>query len=70
MGSSFWGWVCWFLFLFILDFFIPFYVLQDFPMLEGSFAFWLTWIIVAIASMFVIFHRWQDYEDGQEGKRS
>ena len=29
----------------------------------------MAYFIVAIASMFVIFHRWHDYENGHEAKR-
>jgi len=60
MGKFFWGWVCWFVFLFILDFTIPFYVLKNVPTVMGSFLFWVIWMLVAIASMFIIFLRWKE----------
>jgi hypothetical protein len=62
MGKAFWGWVCWFLFLFILDFIVPFYLLRDVPRLSGSFLFWIIWVVVAIISMFIIFLKWQQDE--------
>jgi SSS family solute:Na+ symporter len=33
MGRPFWGWVSWFVFLFVLDFIIPFKILKDIPTL-------------------------------------
>jgi len=60
MGKAFWGWMCWFVLLFILDFTIPFLWLKDVPKITGSFLFWIIWIIVAITSMFVIFLRWRE----------
>jgi len=46
----FWGWVAWFLFLFVLDFTIPFLGLKDVPKVTGSFLFWILWILVAIGA--------------------
>jgi drug/metabolite transporter (DMT)-like permease len=63
MGKTFWFWVGWFLFLFCLDFFIPFYLLKNIPKLTGSFIFWVIWIFVAIISMFAIFLKWQENEE-------
>jgi drug/metabolite transporter (DMT)-like permease len=63
MGKTFWFWVVWFLFLFCLDFFIPFFMLKDIPKLTGSFLFWVIWVFVAIISMFVIFLRWQEKDE-------
>jgi hypothetical protein len=60
MGKVFYGWVCWFVFLFILDFTIPFYLLKNVPTVMGSFLFWVIWMLVAIASMFIIFLRWRE----------
>jgi hypothetical protein len=61
MGKALWGWMCWFLFLFIIDFTIPFHhTLQDVQKVTGSFLFWIVWMAVAIVSMFVIFLRWKD----------
>jgi hypothetical protein len=60
MGKSFWAWVSWFVFLFLLDFIIPFEFLKDTPKLSGSFLFWLLWIIAAIVSIFSITLQWQD----------
>jgi hypothetical protein len=62
MGRSFWGWVSWFVFLFALDFIVPFKILKDSPTLMASFLFWVLWVIVAIVSMFIIFLRWQENE--------
>lgn len=60
MIASFWRWIGWFLFLFLLDFLIPFHYLRGVPRLSGSFLFWIIWILVAIASMFAMFLRWRD----------
>lgn len=60
MSASFWWWVGWFLFLLLLDFVIPFHYLREIPRLSGSFLFWMIWILVAIASMFVMFLGWRD----------
>jgi uncharacterized membrane protein YhaH (DUF805 family) len=60
MIASFWRWIGWFLCLFLLDFLIPFRYLREIPRLSGSFLFWIIWILVAIASMFVMFLRWRD----------
>ena len=51
--------------MFVLDFLIPFHYLCDVPRLSGSFLFWIVWVLVAIASMFVLFIRWRD-----DGKNS
>lgn len=63
MGKAFWGWVCWFIFLFILDFTVPFHMLKDVPKITGGFLFWVIWIVAAIISMFIIFLKWKEYED-------
>ena len=60
MIAAFWWWIGWFLFLFLLDFLIPFYYLSKIPRLSGSFLFWIIWILVAIVSMFVMFLQWRD----------
>ena len=60
MSKAFWGWVCWFLFLFLVDFTIPFHVLKGVRKIQGSFLFWIIWVAVAIASMFAIFLRWRE----------
>lgn len=60
MGKAFWGWMYWFVLLFILDFTVPFLLFKDVPKVTGSFLFWIIWIIVAITSMFVIFLRWRE----------
>jgi uncharacterized membrane protein YhaH (DUF805 family) len=62
MSASFWCWIGWFLFLFLLDFLIPFEYLTKIARLSGSFLFWIIWIVVATASMFVMFLRWRDNE--------
>jgi len=51
------GWVAWFLFLFVLDFTIPFFGSKCVPTVMGSFLFWTLWIVVAIVSIFLIFVR-------------
>lgn len=66
MGKSLWSWVGWFLFLFLLDFTLPFVLLKKIAAIQGSFLFWLIWIIVAIISMFIIFSQWRDNESGKE----
>jgi drug/metabolite transporter (DMT)-like permease len=63
MHKSLVFWVIWFVFLFILDFCIPFFVLTDIPTLKGSFLFWIVWIVVAIVSMFIMFLNWQENEE-------
>ena len=66
MGKVFWGWVCWFIFLFIVDFtipfqdFIPFHALKGIGKVSGSFLFWIIWMAIAIVSMFAIFLRWRE----------
>lgn len=65
MGKALWGWVCWFLFLIIIDLTIPFYTLKGIQRVTGSFLFWIVWMAVAIASMFAIFLRWR--EGGKKG---
>ena len=62
MRASFWWWIGWFLVLFVLDFVIPFHYLSEVPRLAGSFLFWMVWVLVAIASMFVLFMQWRDDE--------
>jgi uncharacterized membrane protein YhaH (DUF805 family) len=66
MSPSFWWWIGWFLFLFLLDFLIPFQYLMKVPRLSGSFLFWIIWILVAIASIFVMVLRWRDNEKTSE----
>ena len=63
MQKSFVFWVMWFVFLFILDFLVPFAILTDVPALKGSFLFWMVWIVVAIVSMFIMFLSWQEDEN-------
>ena len=58
MGKALWGWVCWFIFLFIVDFTIPFHALKEVQTVSGSFLFWIIWMAVAIVSMFAIFLKW------------
>jgi hypothetical protein len=60
MGKALWGWVCWFIFLFIVDFTIPFHTLKGVGKVSGSFLFWIIWMAVAIMSMFAIFLRWRE----------
>lgn len=67
MGKLFWGWVAWFLFLFVLDFTIPFIGFKHVPTVTGSFLFWTLWIVVAIASMFLIFSRWRENHGNDKG---
>ena len=62
MRKIFWCWVGWFLFLFVIDFTLPYVLLRKIPTVQGSFLFWLVWIAVAIISMFVMFLQWQDNE--------
>jgi hypothetical protein len=70
MNRTFRRWLCWFLFLFVLDFTIPFFLLKDVPTITGSFLFWVIWILMAIGSMFVIFLQWRDDPELIEGDRS
>ena len=55
-------WIAWFVFLLLLNFYIPFVVLVDIPNLSGSFLFWVVWVVVAIISMFIIFLKWDTDE--------
>ena len=55
-------WITWFVFLLLLNFYLPFVVLVEVPNLSGSFLFWVIWVIVAIVSMFIIFLKWRDAE--------
>ena len=55
-------WLAWFVFLLLLNFYLPFVVRVDVPNLSGSFLFWVIWVIVAIVSMFIIFLKWRDAE--------
>ena len=60
MGKAFWGWMCWFIFLLIVDFTIPFHVLKGVQKVSGSFLSWIIWMVIAIVSMFAIFLRWRE----------
>ena len=53
-------WLIWFLFLFFVDFFVPFTWLSQVQKVTGAFLFWVVWTLVAIASMFVIFLGWRE----------
>lgn len=66
MERSLGNWGLWFLFLFVLDFSIPFLVFHNRPTLAGSFLFWTVWVVIAIISMFAIFLRWRDAGDTPE----
>jgi hypothetical protein len=60
-------WLGWFVFLFVLDFWVPFTVLTRIPKMTGSFLFWILWICVAIVSMFVMFLKWREVEVDADG---
>jgi len=60
MDKKFLGWAAWFIFLIILDFSVPFLCFKHVPKVTGSFLFWVTWILVAIVSMFLIFLKWNE----------
>jgi uncharacterized membrane protein YhaH (DUF805 family) len=62
MKRAFWAWLSWFVFLFVVDFVIPFLFLGEVKLVTGSFLFWTVWILVAIISMFIIVSRWRDSE--------
>lgn len=66
MDKVFWTWVAWFIFLFALDFTIPFFVLKGVPKVTGSFLFWTLWIVVATVSMFLIFLKWRENHGNNE----
>lgn len=66
MDKVFWAWVAWFIFLFALDFTIPFFVLKGVPKVTGSFLFWTLWIVVATVSMFLIFLKWRENHGNNE----
>lgn len=70
MGKGFWGWIAWFLFLFVLDFFVPFIWLKNVPKITGSFLFWIIWITIAIVSMFLMILRWREPQQQGEGGQS
>ncbi len=67
MAKGIWAWIAWFLFLFLLDFVVPFVWLKNVPKIWGSFLFWVLWITVAIGSMFFIFLRWREPDERGEG---
>lgn len=46
--------------LLIADIVFPWYVLSGQASFAGAFLFWVVWIIIAIASMFVFFLRWRE----------
>lgn len=60
MKISFGLWIGWFVFLFVIDFFVPYRLLQNVPRMSGSFLFWIIWVVVAIVSMFIVFLRWRE----------
>lgn len=62
MKRAFWAWLSWFVFLFIVDFVIPFRFLSDVKLVMGSFLFWIVWILLALISMFIIVSKWRDSE--------
>jgi hypothetical protein len=62
MKRAFWAWLCWFVFLFVADFVIPYNFLDNVKLVTGSFLFWIVWILMAIISMFVIVSKWKDAE--------
>jgi hypothetical protein len=66
MRKVLWGWIGWFIFLFVLDFVIPFRFLNAYPRVSGSFLFWTIWVLVAMASMFLMFTRWIDPEKNRK----
>ena len=53
-------WLIWFLFLFLVDFIVPFTWLSQVQKVTGVFLFWIIWTLVAIVSMFVIFLGWRE----------
>jgi uncharacterized membrane protein YhaH (DUF805 family) len=63
MKRAFWAWLFWFVFLFIVDFVIPFRFLSDVKLITGSFLFWIAWIVAALISMFMIVNKWRDSEE-------
>ncbi len=67
MGKRFWAWAGWFLFLFVVDFSVPFLFFRGIPTLAGSFLFWVVWTLVAMASMFAIFLPWREPENPNQG---
>jgi hypothetical protein len=53
-------WLIWFLFLFVVDFLVPFTWLSQVQKITGALLFWIIWTLVAIISMFVIFLGWRE----------
>ena len=53
-------WLIWFLFLFLVDFLVPFNWLSQVQKVTGAFLFWIIWTLVAIVSMFIIFLGWRE----------
>ena len=70
MDKKFWFWLAWFGSLLVLNFTIPFTVLQDIPYLYGSFLFWVIWGMVAIISMFIMFLGWREENPADRRRRS
>ena len=56
-------WIGWFVFLFILDFVVPYQVLDRVPRLSGSFLFWTVWGLAAIGSMWLMVRGWREGEE-------
>ena len=54
------AWLIWFLFLFVLDFVVPFTWLSQVQKVTGPFLFWTIWTLVAVVSMFAIFLNWKE----------
>lgn len=67
MDKRFRAWAGWFLFLFVVDFSVPFLFLRDISTLAGSFLFWVVWAMVAMASMFAIFLPWRKPKSPNQG---
>jgi hypothetical protein len=70
MERAFWRWLSWFVFLFVVDFVIPFRFLSNVKLITGSFLFWIVWILVAIMSMFVIVIKWKDPEQSHHTSKT
>ena len=59
-GKKLCTWIGWFVFLFILDFAVPYGLLNNVGSLSGSFLFWTVWGLVAIGSMWLMVRGWRE----------
>lgn len=59
MSKMGWVWIG-FVFMLVVDAVIPWFALTHVQKMSGAFAFWLVWVVVAIAAAFVIVRNWRE----------